>query len=49
MATIEQLRGAIARVFASWEAYPDPVLSRFRIVGVSDTTHDRYTLTRLND
>ena len=48
MATIESLREAIARVFHSWEAYPNPALSMFRIVGVMDTSHDRYTLTHLD-
>ncbi len=48
MATIETLREAIARVFRSWEEYPNPVLSMFRVVGVMDTFHDRYTLTHLD-
>lgn len=48
MATIDVLRGVIARVFQSWEEYPDPVLSLFRIVGVLDTAHDRYTLTHID-
>lgn len=44
---IEDLRGAISRVFASWEALPSAI-SKFRIVGVSDTIHDRYTLTHID-
>ena len=48
MASLEQLREAIARVFHSWEEYPNPALSLFRIVGVMDTLHDRYTLTHLD-
>jgi hypothetical protein len=48
MATLEALRDAIARVFRSWEKFPDPVLSKFRIVGVSDTAADRYTLTHVD-
>lgn len=48
MAAIESLREAIARVFQSWEEYPNPALSLFRIVGVMDTSHDRYTLTHLD-
>lgn len=45
--TIENLRGAIAQVFGSWEAYPSAI-SKFRIVGVIDTAHDRYTLTHVD-
>lgn len=48
MATIESLRDAIAQVFRSWEEYPNPSLSLFRIIGVIDTLHDRYTLTHLD-
>ncbi len=48
MAAIENLREAIARVFHSWEEYPNPALSLFKIIGVIDTTHDRYTLTHLD-
>lgn len=48
MATVDSLRSAIARVFHSWEEYPDPALSMFRIVGVMDTAHDRYTLTHID-
>ena len=48
MVALDDLRHAISRVFRSWEEYPDPVLSKFRIVGVSDTTHDRYTLTHVD-
>lgn len=48
MAAVESLREAIAQVFHSWEEYPNPVLSLFRIVGVMDTSHDRYTLTHLD-
>lgn len=32
----------------SWEEYPNPDLSLFRIAGVIDTAHDRYTLTHLD-
>lgn len=48
MAAVENLREAIAGVFRSWEAYPNPALSLFKIVGVTDTVHDRYTLTHLD-
>lgn len=48
MAAVENLREAIARVFRSWESYPNPALSLFKIVGVTDTLHDRYTLTHLD-
>jgi len=44
---IEDLRSAISRVFASWEALPSAI-SKFRIVGASDTIHDRYTLTHVD-
>ena len=47
MDPIEGLRGAIARVFRSWEEYP-AAISKFRIVGVMDTAHDRYTLTHVD-
>ena len=47
MGSIEELRGAIARVFRSWEAFPS-ALSKFRIVGVLDVAHDRYTLTHVD-
>ena len=47
MDTVESLRDAIARVFCSWEALPGPE-SRFRIVGVADTNHDRFTLTHVD-
>ena len=45
---LENLREVIARVFHAWEAYPNPALSLFKIVGVMDTVHDRYTLTHLD-
>ena len=48
MASINHLREAIGRVFRSWEEYPNPTLSLFRIAGVSDPAHDRYTLTHLD-
>ena len=48
MATVENMREVISRVFRSWEEYPNPALSLFRIVGVMDTHHDRYTLTHLD-
>jgi hypothetical protein len=48
MAVLESLREAIAQVFHSWEEYPNPALSLFRIAGVMDTSHDRYTLTHLD-
>jgi Tfp pilus assembly protein PilP len=48
MATVDNLRSAIAQVFRSWEEYPNPALSMFRIVGVMDTAHDRYTLTHID-
>ena len=44
---VEGLRGAIARVFRSWEEYPSAI-STFRITGVMDTAHDRYTLTHID-
>src|SRR5947207_6434406 len=47
MDNIERLRRAIASVFRSWEQFPSS-LSKFRIVGVLDTTHDRYTLTHVD-
>lgn len=47
MDTVESLRGAIARIFRSWEEYPSAI-SKFRIVGVMDTAHDRYTLTHVD-
>src|SRR5579864_1104753 len=47
MDSIESLRGAIARVFRSWEEYPS-ASSKFRIMGVMDTAHDRYTLTHVD-
>ena len=47
MDTLEDLRCAIARVFRSWEEFPTS-LSKFRITGVMDTTHDRYTLTHVD-
>lgn len=47
MAAVEHLREAIARVFRAWEEYPNPALSLFRIIGVSDPSHERYTLTHL--
>ena len=48
MATVESLREAILRVFHSWEKYPNPTLSLFKIIRVADTPHDRYTLTHLD-
>ncbi len=48
MAAVANLREAIAGVFRSWEEYPNPALSLFRIIGVVDTLHDRYTLTHLD-
>ena len=48
MAAVESLREAIARVFHSWEEYPNPALSLFRIVGVINTSHERYALTHLD-
>jgi hypothetical protein len=47
MDTVESLRDAIAKVFRSWEEYPSAI-SKFRIDGVMDTTHDRYTLTHVD-
>ena len=47
MEPIESLRDAIARVFRSWEDFPGPA-AKFRIVGVMDTTRDRYTLTHVD-
>ena len=47
MDTIEVQRSAIARVFRSWEQYPASI-SKFRITGVMDTPHDRYTLTHVD-
>ena len=48
MAAVESLREVIARVLRSWEEYPNPALSLFRIVGVLDTARDRYTLTHVD-
>lgn len=48
MAAVGSLREAIAQMFRSWEEYPNPALSVFRIAGVMDTVHDRYTLTHLD-
>lgn len=47
MAAIETLQGAIARVFQSWEQFPTSN-SKFRITGVLDAGHDRYTLTHVD-
>ena len=47
MEPVEDLREAIGRVFKSWEDYPSAI-SKFRIVGVMDTAHDRYTLTHVD-
>ena len=47
MDTLDDLRCAIAHVFCSWEALPTSV-SKFRIDGVLDTAHDRYTLTHVD-
>jgi len=47
MDPIESMRSAIARVFLSWEEYPGAI-SKFRIEGVMDTEHDRYTLTHVD-
>jgi hypothetical protein len=47
MDTLECLRGAIARVFRSWEEFPSAI-SKFRILGVTDTCHDRYALTHVD-
>lgn len=47
MDTVESLRGAIARVFRSWEEYPSAI-SKFRIVGVMDTANDRYALLHVD-
>ena len=44
MDSVESLRDAIERVFRCWKAYPSAI-SKFRIVGVIDRVHDRYTLT----
>ncbi len=47
MESVEDLRGAIARVFRSWEEYPSAI-SKFRIVGVTDMVHDHYILTHVD-
>ena len=47
MDTVASLRSAIADIFRSWEEYPSAI-SKFRIEGVSDTVHDRYTLTHID-
>src|SRR5258708_28164286 len=47
MDPIEVQCSAIARSFRSWEQYPASI-SKFRITGVIDTTHDRYTLTHVD-
>ena len=44
---LELQRCAIARVFYSWEQLPSAI-SKFRIVGVTDTVRDRYTLTHVD-
>jgi hypothetical protein len=43
MESVENLRQAIAAVFAEWEQLPR-IPSHWKIVGVQDTLHDRYTL-----
>jgi hypothetical protein len=48
MVTVDELREAIAQTFRSWEAYPNPSISKFRIVGVSDMVNDRYTLNHVD-
>jgi hypothetical protein len=47
MDALEILRRAIACVFDSWERLPSAI-SKFRITGVLDTAHDRYTLTHVD-
>lgn len=47
MASIEELRHAIAKVFEEWEAFPSDI-SKFRIEGVMDVHTDRYTLTHVD-
>ena len=47
MVTLEKLRDAITQVFLSWERFPSTI-SKFRIVGATDTTHDVYTLTHVD-
>lgn len=45
--TVENLRGAIAKVFRSWEDFPGAI-SRFRITSVMDVAQDCYTLTHVD-
>lgn len=47
MDSIDELRSAISRVFSAWEQYPTSE-SKFRIAGVIDASHDRYTLTHID-
>lgn len=44
---VEDLRGAIAGVFRSWEEFPGAI-SKFRITGVMDVAQDRYTLAHVD-
>lgn len=41
-------RRAIAETFRSWEMLPNPAVSKFRFVGVSDTANNRYTLLHVD-
>ena len=47
METVEPLRHAIASVFTEWEKLPR-IASNWKIVGVQDTLHDRYTLQHVS-
>ena len=47
MDILASFRNAIAKVFRSWEELPSEI-SKFRILGVQDTEHDRYTLTHVD-
>ena len=47
METIETLREAIRTVFAEWEKLPR-MPSDWKIVGVQDAAHERYTLQHVS-
>lgn len=47
METLETLREAIRSVFAEWEKLPR-IPSDWKIVGVQDALHDRYTLQHVS-
>lgn len=47
METLDTLRAAIQSVFAEWEKLPR-IPSDWKIVGVQDLEHDRYTLQHVS-